>query len=146
MFILLMSKNVIKTCDMGSIFCGSLGVVPYSGPPYTTDKHLVDNCGKMVLLDKLLPRLKKDGSRVLIFSQMTRMLDILEDYCVWRGHDYCRLDGQTPHEDRQVWVMPPAVKVSHNLITCRWSFILFVLFLIIFFNMWYFLFDILNSK
>ena len=41
-------------------------------------------------------------SRVLIFSQMTRMLDILEDYCHWRGYDYCRLDGQTPHEDRTV--------------------------------------------
>ncbi|XP_075211463.1 nucleosome-remodeling ATPase imitation SWI [Lycorma delicatula] len=71
------------------------------GPPYTTDEHLVYNCGKMVILDKLLPKLKVQGSRVLIFSQMTRMMDILEDYCFWRGHSYCRLDGQTPHEDRQ---------------------------------------------
>jgi len=72
------------------------------GPPYTTDKHIVENCGKMTILDKLLPRLQKEGSRVLIFSQMTRMLDILEDYCYWRGYNYCRLDGQTPHEERQV--------------------------------------------
>ena len=71
------------------------------GPPYTTDKHLVDNCGKMVLLDKLLIKLKQQGSRVLIFSQMTKMLDILEDYCLWRNFEYCRLDGQTAHEDRQ---------------------------------------------
>nr|CAI5828700.1 unnamed protein product [Callosobruchus analis] len=71
------------------------------GPPYTTDEHLVYNCGKMVLLDKLLPRLQEQGSRVLIFSQMTRMLDILEDYCHWKQYQYCRLDGQTPHEDRQ---------------------------------------------
>ncbi|CAG9826669.1 unnamed protein product [Diabrotica balteata] len=71
------------------------------GPPYTTDEHLVYNCGKMVLLDKLLPKLKEQESRVLIFSQMTRMLDILEDYCHWRQYQYCRLDGQTPHEDRQ---------------------------------------------
>uniref|UniRef100_A0A1B6LR13 Chromatin-remodeling complex ATPase chain Iswi n=1 Tax=Graphocephala atropunctata TaxID=36148 RepID=A0A1B6LR13_9HEMI len=71
------------------------------GPPYTTDEHLVYNCGKMVILDKLLPKLKAQGSRVLIFSQMTRMIDILEDYCFWRGYQYCRLDGQTPHEDRQ---------------------------------------------
>lgn len=42
------------------------------------------------------------GSRVLIFSQMTRVLDILEDYCMWRNYGYCRLDGQTPHEERQV--------------------------------------------
>ncbi|CAH8545043.1 unnamed protein product [Dicrocoelium dendriticum] len=74
------------------------------GPPFTTDQHLVDNCGKMMLLDKLLARLKEQGSRVLIFSQMTRMLDILEDYCLWRGHEYCRLDGSTKHEDRQVYI------------------------------------------
>ncbi|KAK6617714.1 hypothetical protein RUM43_013942 [Polyplax serrata] len=71
------------------------------GPPYTTDQHLVANCGKMVILDKLLPRLQDQDSRVLIFSQMTRMLDILEDYCFWKGYKYCRLDGNTSHEDRQ---------------------------------------------
>jgi len=75
------------------------GVEP--GPPYTTDQHLIDNCGKMVILDKLLPKMKAQGSRVLIFSQMTRMLDILEDYCFWRNYNYCRLDGNTPHEERQ---------------------------------------------
>jgi len=42
------------------------------------------------------------GSRVLIFSQMTRMMDILEDYCLWREFEYSRLDGSTPHEERQV--------------------------------------------
>lgn len=39
----------------------------------------------MVLLDKLLPKLQERKSRVLIFSQMTRLLDILEDYCIYRG-------------------------------------------------------------
>ncbi|UJR08789.1 hypothetical protein I4U23_013045 [Adineta vaga] len=71
------------------------------GPPFTTDRHLIDNCGKMLILDKLLTKLKEQGSRVLIFSQMTRMLDILEDYCIWKNFEYCRLDGQTSHEDRQ---------------------------------------------
>ncbi|XP_058829709.1 chromatin-remodeling complex ATPase chain Iswi [Topomyia yanbarensis] len=70
------------------------------GPPYTTDYHLLENSGKMVVLDKLLNKLLEQGSRVLVFSQMTRMLDILEDFCYWRGYQYCRLDGQTPHEDR----------------------------------------------
>lgn len=55
----------------------------------------------MIVLDKLLPKLKEMDSRVLIFSQMTRVLDILEDYCLWRGYSYCRIDGQTAHEDRQ---------------------------------------------
>lgn len=54
----------------------------------------------MVVLDKLLTRVKEQDSRVLIFSQMTRVLDILEDYCMWRGFQYCRLDGSTAHEDR----------------------------------------------
>ncbi|CAB3403687.1 unnamed protein product [Caenorhabditis bovis] len=71
------------------------------GPPYTTDQHLVDNSGKMVVLDKLLKKLKEQGSRVLIFSQFSRMLDLLEDYCWWRKFEYCRLDGSTPHEERQ---------------------------------------------
>jgi SWI/SNF-related matrix-associated actin-dependent regulator of chromatin subfamily A member 5 len=56
------------------------------GPPYTTDTHLVYNSGKLVILDKLLPKLQDQGSRVLIFSQMTRMLDILEDYSIWKGY------------------------------------------------------------
>jgi SNF2 family DNA or RNA helicase len=56
------------------------------GPPFTTDEHLIDNAGKMVILDKLLKSMKAQGSRVLIFSQMSRVLDILEDYCQFRGH------------------------------------------------------------
>jgi SNF2 family DNA or RNA helicase len=85
-----------KVCNHPYLFDG---VEP--GPPYTTEQHIVDNCGKMAIMDKLLTRLKQQGSRVLIFTQMTKVLDILEDYCLWRGHEYCRLDGQTAHEDRQ---------------------------------------------
>ncbi|KAK3527644.1 hypothetical protein QTP86_030577 [Hemibagrus guttatus] len=85
-----------KCCNHPYLFDGA-----EPGPPYTTDTHLVTNSGKMLMLDKLLPKLHEQGSRVLIFSQMTRVLDILEDYCMWRGYEYCRLDGNTPHEDRQ---------------------------------------------
>ncbi|PPQ92882.1 hypothetical protein CVT25_009769 [Psilocybe cyanescens] len=70
------------------------------GPPYTTDEHLIQNSGKMIILDKLLASMKAKGSRVLIFSQMSRVLDILEDYCLFRGYKYCRIDGGTAHEDR----------------------------------------------
>ena len=52
--------------------------------------------------DQLYSVLLAVGSRVLIFSQMTRVLDILEDYCMWRGYEYCRLEGNTSHEARQV--------------------------------------------
>lgn len=53
----------------------------------------VYNAGKMVILDKLLPRLQEQGSRVLIFSQMTRMIDILEDYCYWKGYQVIYLSS-----------------------------------------------------
>jgi hypothetical protein len=64
-------------------------------------EHLVENCGKLSMIDKLLKRLKERGSRVLIFSQMTRVLDILEDFMVMRGYNYCRIDGNTVYEDRE---------------------------------------------
>ncbi|KAI1778128.1 SWI/SNF family of DNA-dependent ATPase [Hypoxylon cercidicola] len=84
-----------KCCNHPYLFEGA-----EPGPPYTTDEHLVYNSGKMALLDRLLRRLKQQGSRVLIFSQMSRLLDILEDYCVFRDFKYCRIDGGTAHEDR----------------------------------------------
>ncbi|ETS81070.1 ISWI chromatin-remodeling complex ATPase ISW2 [Pestalotiopsis fici W106-1] len=84
-----------KCCNHPYLFEGA-----EPGPPYTTDEHLVFNSGKMAIMDKLLARLQKQGSRVLIFSQMSRLLDILEDYCVFREFKYCRIDGGTAHEDR----------------------------------------------
>ncbi|KAF2092225.1 hypothetical protein K490DRAFT_31930 [Saccharata proteae CBS 121410] len=84
-----------KCCNHPYLFEGA-----EPGPPYTTDEHLVNNAAKMVMLDKLLKRMKAQGSRVLIFSQMSRLLDILEDYSVMRGYQYCRIDGSTAHEDR----------------------------------------------
>lgn len=45
-----------KCCNHPYLFDGA-----EPGPPYTTDKHLIDNCGKMNLLDKLLSRLKEQG-------------------------------------------------------------------------------------
>lgn len=66
-----------------------------------TLKGLVMNSGKMVLLDKLLARLRHDGHRVLIFSQMVRMLDILSDYMSLRGYQHQRLDGMVASEARK---------------------------------------------
>ncbi|XP_043719943.1 ISWI chromatin-remodeling complex ATPase CHR11 isoform X1 [Telopea speciosissima] len=84
-----------KCCNHPYLFQGA-----EPGPPYSTGDHLITNAGKMVLLDKLLPKLKERDSRVLIFSQMTRLLDILEDYLMFRGYLYCRIDGNTGGEDR----------------------------------------------
>ncbi|CUM66719.1 uncharacterized protein PRCAT00004399001 [Priceomyces carsonii] len=84
-----------KCCNHPYLFEGA-----EPGPPFTTDEHLVYNAQKMIILDKLLKKLQKEGSRVLIFSQMSRMLDILEDYSIFREFTYCRIDGQTDHADR----------------------------------------------
>jgi len=84
-----------KCCNHPYLFDGA-----EPGPPYTTDEHLVYNSAKLMVVDKLLPKLQAQGSRVLIFTQMSRMLDMFEDYCWFRGWQYCRIDGQTPHEDR----------------------------------------------
>ncbi|MBW0499315.1 hypothetical protein O181_039030 [Austropuccinia psidii MF-1] len=83
-----------KCCNHPYLFDGA------ESPPFTTDEHLVYNSGKMIILDKLLKAMKAKGSRVLIFSQMSRVLDILEDYCLFRGYEYCRIDGGTAHEER----------------------------------------------
>ncbi|KAJ7594285.1 SNF2 family N-terminal domain-containing protein [Mycena floridula] len=64
-------------------------------------KGLVMNSGKMVLLDKLLARLRQDHHRVLIFSQMVRMLDILSDYMNLRGYLHQRLDGMVASDARK---------------------------------------------
>ncbi|KAK5960659.1 uncharacterized protein PWA37_002089 [Arxiozyma heterogenica] len=84
-----------KCCNHPYLFDGA-----EPGPPYTTDEHLIFNSAKLKVLDRLLKKLKEEGSRVLIFSQMSRLLDILEDYCYFRGYKYCRIDGSTDHEDR----------------------------------------------
>jgi SWI/SNF-related matrix-associated actin-dependent regulator of chromatin subfamily A member 5 len=70
-----------KCCNHPYLFDGA-----EPGPPFTTDEHLVFNSGKMKILDKLLKNMKEKGSRVLIFSQMSRVLDILEDYCQFRQY------------------------------------------------------------
>lgn len=52
---------------------------------------LVNSSGKMVLIDKLLPKLKASGHRVLIFSQMVKCLDLLEDYLLYKKYvDFIR--------------------------------------------------------
>ena len=84
-----------KVCNHPYLFDGA-----EAGPPYTDGPHLWENCGKLMLLHKLLPKLKKKGSRVLIFSQMTRVLDIMEDYLRLVKYDYCRIDGNTDGESR----------------------------------------------
>jgi chromodomain-helicase-DNA-binding protein 7 len=64
-------------------------------------EHTVRSSGKLVLVDKLLPKLRAEGHKVLIFSQFVRMLDLLEYLCQGRGYPAERLDGSIHGNKRQ---------------------------------------------
>ncbi|KAG8371865.1 hypothetical protein BUALT_Bualt12G0007400 [Buddleja alternifolia] len=69
---------------------------------YFPDRRLIQfDCGKLQELSVLLRRLKSEGHRALIFTQMTKMLDVLEAFINLYGYTYMRLDGSTPPEQRQ---------------------------------------------
>ncbi|KAM8889632.1 chromodomain-helicase-DNA-binding protein 1-like [Synchiropus picturatus] len=72
--------------------------------PFEMGEHLIDASGKLCLLDSMLSYLQEGGHRVLLFSQLTRMLDILQDYMEYRGYSYERLDGSVRGEERNLAV------------------------------------------
>ncbi|XP_015731819.2 chromodomain-helicase-DNA-binding protein 1-like isoform X2 [Coturnix japonica] len=70
--------------------------------PFEIGDHIIEASGKLCLLDKLLSFLYDGGHRVLLFSQMTKLLDILQDYMDYRGYSYERLDGSVRGEERHL--------------------------------------------
>ncbi|KAK5706763.1 putative DNA helicase ino80 [Elasticomyces elasticus] len=64
-------------------------------------RRFVTDSGKLAQLDRLLRELKEGGHRVLLYFQMTRMIDLMEEYLTYRNYKYCRLDGSTKLEDRR---------------------------------------------
>ena len=85
-----------KCCNHPYLFDGA------DPDPDVTDEGLVEVSGKMLLLDRLLAKLKAGGHRVLLFSQFTSMLDILEDFCNMRSYQLCRLDGSCNRVQRAI--------------------------------------------
>lgn len=65
------------------------------------DKRIEEASGKLQILHQIMQKLKAGGHKVLIFTQFTKMLDVLEDWAHYRKYKYCRLDGSTSQEDRQ---------------------------------------------
>uniref|UniRef100_A0A3Q4I5D4 Chromatin-remodeling ATPase INO80 n=1 Tax=Neolamprologus brichardi TaxID=32507 RepID=A0A3Q4I5D4_NEOBR len=90
-------RVILKSCCVATrVVC----VVKLSFP--LSDKEsLITESGKLHTLDILLSRLKAQGHRVLIYSQMTRMIDLLEEYMVYRKHTYMRLDGSSKISERR---------------------------------------------
>ncbi|XP_004412616.1 PREDICTED: lymphoid-specific helicase isoform X5 [Odobenus rosmarus divergens] len=85
--------------------CNHPYLIEYPIDPVTQefkiDEELVTNSGKFLILDRMLPELKARGHKVLLFSQMTRMLDILMDYCHFRNFNFSRLDGSMSYSERE---------------------------------------------
>lgn len=85
--------------------CNHPYMIEYPIDPVTQefkiDEELVTNSGKFLILDRMLPELKKRGHKVLVFSQMTSMLDILMDYCHLRNFIFSRLDGSMSYSERE---------------------------------------------
>jgi ATP-dependent helicase STH1/SNF2 len=69
-------------------------------PTKSTNDLLWRAAGKFELLDRILPKFEKTGHRVLMFFQMTQIMNIMEDYLRLRGMKYMRLDGATKADDR----------------------------------------------
>ena len=71
-------------------------------PDQDPDSTLITESGKMILLDRLLPYLFKKNHKVILFSQFSRQLDILEEYAsILRNWNVCRIDGSVKAGDRQ---------------------------------------------
>lgn len=86
--------------DKGGLFA-SYPLHGWSNISVPYKETLVTDAGKLTVLDTLLKRLKSDGHRVLIYSQMTRMIDLLEEYMWHRKHTYMRLDGSSKISERR---------------------------------------------
>ncbi len=72
--------------------------------PHSLGNRQLCESGKFAKLDELLPDMKERGDRVLMFSQFTMVMDIMEHYLKVRGHKYLRLDGSTPVQERQFMI------------------------------------------
>ncbi|KAG0339441.1 putative DNA helicase ino80 [Podila humilis] len=73
----------------------------YSSIEVPQMKQLVMDSGKLAILDKLLVELKAGGHRVLLYFQMTKMIDLMEEYLTYRQYKYLRLDGSSKISDRR---------------------------------------------
>ncbi|CCH40674.1 Lymphoid-specific helicase [Wickerhamomyces ciferrii] len=75
---------------------------PWEDESYIDLERLLSNSSKLQILDQLLPKLLNKGHKVLIFSQFTKMLDLIEDYLELKNLQVSRLDGSVSQEDREI--------------------------------------------
>ena len=83
-----------------SIGCSWDRFLSYGQLQFPETRLVQFDCGKLQVMDRLLYQLKTEGHRVIVFTQMSRMLNILEVFLNHHGYKYFRLDGSTSPEDR----------------------------------------------
>ena len=96
-----LAMQLRKCCNHPFLLTGVETEVRAQNPNADAVDSLVNASGKFVLLDKLLPRMKTDGHRILLFSQFKIMLDIIEDYLHLRNFKCERIDGSITGLKRQ---------------------------------------------
>lgn len=69
-------------------------------PSHSSNDLLWRTAGKFELLDRIIPKFQKTGHRILVFFQMTQIMDIMEDFLRFRNIQYLRLDGGTKADER----------------------------------------------
>lgn len=99
---------------------GLAGASPGNQLPWATTqvpeaKRLIYDSAKLARLDVLLQELKVGNHRVLIYFQMTKMIDLMEEYLVFRQYKYLRLDGSSKLEDRRDMVMDWQTRYADRL-------------------------------
>jgi ATP-dependent DNA helicase len=94
-----MLMQLRKNCNHPDLITGGLD----GSIMFPSADELVEQCGKFRLLDRLMTKLRAKGHKVLIFSQMTRMLDLIESFFEQRGGNFkvCRIDGSVQWQDRK---------------------------------------------
>ena len=92
-----MLMQLRKNCNHPDLISGGLD----GSIMFPSADELVEQCGKFRLLDRLLTKLRDKGHKTLIFSQMTKMLDLIESYLEQKGQKVCRIDGSVQWQERK---------------------------------------------
>ncbi|KIK96361.1 hypothetical protein PAXRUDRAFT_312720 [Paxillus rubicundulus Ve08.2h10] len=99
-------NDLVPMIQCGGLIGGSPSdQLPSSSIQIPEAKRLIYDSAKLARLDALLQELKAGDHRVLIYFQMTRMMDLMEEYLIYRQYRYLRLDGSSKLEDRRDMVM-----------------------------------------
>ncbi|KDN36516.1 hypothetical protein K437DRAFT_229700 [Tilletiaria anomala UBC 951] len=85
----------------GLLAASSQDQLPASGMQVPQMNKLIVDSSKLARLDALLRELRAGGHRVLIYFQMTKMIDLMEEYLIYRQYKYLRLDGASKISDRR---------------------------------------------